>query len=267
MADIEQIKLRNTTYDVRDANAVHQDDLPEGTIDLTLTSTSISDGTTTLDISGKQDTLVSGTNIKTINSTSILGSGNIALLKNGATGTSSFAIPGTSTSNYSTQIGQGADVTIYSTAVGYAASARSRGVAIGSNATATPTYGAAVGYHARAADYAVSVGSYAEATANYAIQLGYGTNSTANTFAVGFGADKEYQLLDIYGKIPVERLSVYVGATENHVPQFTNDGGLKDGLGLITSITSSATDTQLPTAKATYDLVNLMINGAIGGSY
>lgn len=32
-----------------------------------------------VDISGKQDTLVSGTNIKTINSTSLLGSGNIAI--------------------------------------------------------------------------------------------------------------------------------------------------------------------------------------------
>lgn len=31
------------------------------------------------DISGKQDTLVSGTNIKTINNTSILGSGNISI--------------------------------------------------------------------------------------------------------------------------------------------------------------------------------------------
>jgi hypothetical protein len=31
------------------------------------------------DLSGKQDTLVSGTNIKTINSTSLLGSGNIAI--------------------------------------------------------------------------------------------------------------------------------------------------------------------------------------------
>lgn len=48
----------------------------------------ISDGTNTYDIkdsearselSNKQDTLVSGTNIKTINNTSILGSGNIAL--------------------------------------------------------------------------------------------------------------------------------------------------------------------------------------------
>ena len=32
-----------------------------------------------IDISGKQDTLISGTNIKTINSTSLLGSGNIAI--------------------------------------------------------------------------------------------------------------------------------------------------------------------------------------------
>jgi len=33
----------------------------------------------TLDVSGKQDTLVSGTNIKTVNNNSLLGSGNISI--------------------------------------------------------------------------------------------------------------------------------------------------------------------------------------------
>lgn len=56
------------------------DNMPEGELDITLTSTSISDGTTTLDISGKQDTLVSGTNIKTINGNSILGTGNLNII-------------------------------------------------------------------------------------------------------------------------------------------------------------------------------------------
>ena len=39
----------------------------------------IKDATARTELSSKQDTLVSGTNIKTINNTSILGSGNIAL--------------------------------------------------------------------------------------------------------------------------------------------------------------------------------------------
>ena len=41
-------------------------------------------------LGGKQATLVSGTNIKTINSTSLLGSGDIAVLQNTATGTNSL---------------------------------------------------------------------------------------------------------------------------------------------------------------------------------
>lgn len=46
---------------------------------LTITNGILSADVQTTDISGKQDVLVSGTNIKTINSTSLLGSGNIAI--------------------------------------------------------------------------------------------------------------------------------------------------------------------------------------------
>lgn len=52
MADISKIRISNTTYDLKDATA-------------------------RADIEGKQDRLTSGTTIKTINNTSVLGSGNI----------------------------------------------------------------------------------------------------------------------------------------------------------------------------------------------
>lgn len=47
------------------------------------------------DISGKQDTLVSGTNIKTINGASILGSGDIVITSNGGSGTVTSVTAGT----------------------------------------------------------------------------------------------------------------------------------------------------------------------------
>lgn len=47
-------------------------------------------------VSGKQDTLVSGTNIKTINSTSVLGSGNIAVQETLTSGTNIKTINNTS---------------------------------------------------------------------------------------------------------------------------------------------------------------------------
>jgi hypothetical protein len=47
------------------------------------------------DISGKQDTLVSGTNIKTINGASILGSGDIVITSNGGSGTVTSVAAGT----------------------------------------------------------------------------------------------------------------------------------------------------------------------------
>ena len=56
----------------------------------TVSAVYLEDMTTTIEeaIDDKQDTLVSGTNIKTINSTSILGSGDIAVpLKSTSTGT------------------------------------------------------------------------------------------------------------------------------------------------------------------------------------
>lgn len=55
-------------------------------------------GTVITDISGKQDTLVSGTNIKTINSTSLLGSGNIVI--QGGGGSENIAAEYSASSTY-----------------------------------------------------------------------------------------------------------------------------------------------------------------------
>lgn len=64
MADISKITLNGTDYNVKDANAVTSGDVQNQITAAT---------------SGLQETLVSGTNIKTINNESILGSGNITI--------------------------------------------------------------------------------------------------------------------------------------------------------------------------------------------
>ena len=94
MADISKIKLGENTYNIKDANipawarsatkptytASEVGALPDTTVIPTKTSQLNNDSgflTSHQDISGKQDKLISGTNIKTINSESILGNGNI----------------------------------------------------------------------------------------------------------------------------------------------------------------------------------------------
>ena len=147
------------------------------------------------DISTKQDTLVSGTNIKTINNTSLLGSGNISVLQNTATGTNALTILGTaSIYPYSTNIGVNSSVVQYATAIGY---------------------------NARSGHYSTAIGYNAQVTSNNsAIQIGYGTNNTANTLNIGFynGTNTHYnwQLLDgTTGLIPDARISSNIARTSD----------------------------------------------------
>ena len=92
-------------------------------------------------------------------------------------------------------------------AIGSNANVAGQGVAIGTMAKTTVSYGTAVGYRAETgAGTAIAIGQSATSTALGAIQLGSGTNSTEGTFNVGFGANKNYQLLDNDGKIPDERM-------------------------------------------------------------
>jgi hypothetical protein len=84
----------SSTYTLPTASAETLGGVKVGTR-LTITDGVLSADVQTTDISGKQDTLVSGTNIKTINDTSLLGSGNITI--SGGSGSAitnhSFLIP------------------------------------------------------------------------------------------------------------------------------------------------------------------------------
>lgn len=108
MSKINKIKLSGTTYDIQDLNATSVVNVTQAQYDALVTGGTV-DPTTlynitdaqagdlsqywtsaqtnsaiTQAVSGKQDTLVSGTNIKTINNESILGSGNIDIQGGGS---------------------------------------------------------------------------------------------------------------------------------------------------------------------------------------
>jgi hypothetical protein len=172
----------------------------------------------------KQDALISGTNIKTINNQSLLGSGNIDIqgggsiytagtgiditndvisvadpvLKNTATGNTSLTIGSSYPTSASTAINIGElsqAVGNLGTAVGYYSYAQSQGTALGYRATANTTASVAVGTQA----YANGTGS---------IQIGKGTNSNNYSLSVGFNNGNNYQLLDgTTGLIPDARIS------------------------------------------------------------
>lgn len=80
-----------------------------------------------------------------------------------------------------------------------------------------------------------SIGILGGTSEPYAIQIGRGTNSTSYTMSVGLGQQDEnnnyitYQLLNSSGKIPTDRLAV------------------------VTSVSSSSTNAEIPSAKLFYD--------------
>jgi hypothetical protein len=197
-----------------------------------------------IQVDGKQDTLVSGTNIKTINNTSILGSGNIDIQGGGGAYTAGDGIDITNdvisvTNAISTGAALGAtavqpsDLATVATSGSYSdltniptnllkntatassaltisgiATDKNGAINIGTSSQATGSYGVSIGAYSYAnGSLALGLGYSARATADYAIQLGQGTNSTASTLYVGFNT-RNYLLLDgTTGLIPDARLS------------------------------------------------------------
>ena len=166
-------------------------------------------------LGNKQDTLVSGTSIKTINSTSLLGSGNISVLQNtGAESKFSLGIKGSSNSivNNATWVGYSSEATHWATAYGY-------------QAKATGQYSTAIGWNAIA-------------TSKSAIQLGYGTNSTSSTLFVGFEyldngveSSNNWQLLNgTTGLIPYQRINSVIDNNSGYVKFWTGTQAEYDAL-------------------------------------
>ncbi len=113
-------------------------------------------------------------------------------------------------------IGRNASATMPSSlAVGLVATGTGeRSVALGHGAEASALYSTAVGNNARArgqSNTAIGSGATVDSTARNAVQIGSGTNSTDNTLQF-----RSYQLLDVNGKIPNDRLPTGL-ATETYV--------------------------------------------------
>lgn len=154
--------------------------------------------------------------------------GEAHFLKNTATGTHSLTIDGTSsTQQHTVNIGSGSKCTNY------------QAVAIGTNATTSAISATAIGYGAIASGgSSIALGGAAcRASAKESYQIGVGTNSTARSLQIGFTKSDNttivvYQLLDgTTGLIPDDRISKQ------------------------TSITSSSTDAQIPSAKSVIELL------------
>lgn len=221
---IDKIQLSGTNYDIQDSNATRVVEITQSDYDNLPSSAKtsnilyiITDGSvnyitsaqcqTQIDnsISGKQDTLVSGTNIKTINNESLLGSGNIDIQSGGgkavtggtnisvvsgeAADTINCTIPFEGSSNnlllgYNLNVGGG---TYYSLGISPKDSSASiqtkisgnNAIAIGNNVTITGDTG-------NRGEYSVAIGKNTNVCGVQSTALGIGCNASGNTtLAIG----------------------------------------------------------------------------------
>lgn len=276
MAKINQIRLSGTTYSIEDSGATESISLINAAI------------------SGKQDTLVSGTNIKTINNESLLGSGNIDIQGGGGkaieagrgisitTGetadTVSFNLSLSSSTIATDSIVGGyfgnTSMAQYGFAYGDNAKCGNSGaacMAFGSDVTANAYASFVTGYHNEGTNQAqavfgkYSVNNKANGTfgdsGNTLFSVGNGTSSSArhNAFEIRQNGDiyissggTDIKLQDNLGGGG----SSYTAGTGIDI---TNDvisvSGVVMTSAITTTITSSSTDAQVPSAKAVYDQI------------
>ncbi len=183
MSKISQINVNGTNYSVGNDGTITGITMngvskgKSGVVDLGTVITEHQD------ISGKQDTLVSGTNIKTINGESLLGEGNITIGGGG--------------SNYSA----GTNIDITNDTISCTLPIKSgtnNGIIIGdSESSAKGNYSLAVGHNADANNpYSVAIGSNVSTGGYTSFHMGEGTSCNgryAFNFGVNNSTNKEYQ--------------------------------------------------------------------------
>lgn len=182
MSKISRINVNGTNYSVGNdgtITGITMNGVSKGTSGVVDLGTVITEHQ---DISGKQDTLVSGTNIKTINNESILGEGNITI--GGG-------------SNYSA----GTNIDITDDTISCTLPIKSgtnNGIIIGdSESSAKGQYSLAVGHNANAnSAYSVAIGSNVSSGGYMSFNMGDGTTCNGR-YAFNFGMNnlinKEYQ--------------------------------------------------------------------------
>ena len=181
--------------------------------------------------------MVSGTNIKTLNNQSLLGSGNINTPINKSNVSGSLSIFGNGTTHSDAiNIGAYSDAYDYSIALGYFATAN--------------------------ADYSIALGHNATVSSSHTIQIGYGSGAGAYTFNVGFEGYGNYTLLTgTTGLIPDARISSNIARTSQIPTVPTNISAFTNDSGYITGITSSDVETALGYTPSDTDLSNLSSTG------
>lgn len=185
----------------------------------------------------KQDELVSGNNIKTINNESILGSGNIEIQGGGASYTAGTnieitsenvinnTIPYEGTSENGFVLGQKkANTTISTTAVGVGKNINASGlqtVVIGNNATGSNQMSVAIGDNATIDSVnGVAIGRGAEIHGNNSIAIGYGaTTYKSSSIALGKSAiARQGNLFQVGSDInPINKVQIYTSTGNKEI--------------------------------------------------
>ena len=181
------------------------------------------------ELTAKQDTLVSGTNIKTINNESLLGSGNISISSGQAT---TVKINGTSiTSNNEADIKTSGTYNASTNKIATMSDVPATTSSVTSGSTSALTSGGA---------YTNLVSDITYDSTNKKIQK---TKNGSTTDLVTFGANAFNSTT-----IPTS----YVSSVNGNTGSVT---GMQTTSNLVTSISSSSTDTQYPSAKCVYDTI------------
>lgn len=189
------------------------------------------DYATTAQLNSKQDTLVSGTNIKTINGNSILGEGDITV---SGGGTVDDALSTTSENPVQnkvlTDILQGNQV-----ALGQGSAADNNNtIAIGADSSSTYNYGIAIGYNSSISNIKnIAIGANSSsggivigadsAASNNSIIIGTSiSDTTGNALIIGYGNPSEYALS--IGNNVLRRAYITVRRDDNKVNIRKSDG-------------------------------------------
>lgn len=207
MANISKIKISGTSYNLKDENACNVVELTQAQYDELPTSAKTSnslfvitdatagdlsnyytktetDNAITAATSTKQDTLVSGTNIKTINGETLLGEGNITIQGGGSGGK---AVKGGT--NISVTTGETADTINCTLPITAGTNSNGKGIIIGdSECSASGTYSISIGHNSDVnGSYSLCMGSNSSCKGQQSIVIGDGSSDNGSDFTYCFG--------------------------------------------------------------------------------